>query len=203
MSQSSPPRMIEMKGSLRMTRSVDTSKAKRKEATIADHYVLGRRLGCGCSGTVYEATVRGTGQTVAIKRIKKNVSERLDQLARREVQIIADASTVDSESIAKCFASVDDPEYIHIIMEKVGGGELLKHIMDVGEYSEPDAQKAFRGLIPALRSLHARGIIHRDIKPDNVLLVEGDHTQVKLIDFGLANVHSGDEGGLVSKCGTR
>ena len=89
-------------------------------------------------------------------------------------------------------------------MELVTGGTLLDRIISCGNYSEEDARIVFRQIASALQYLHSKGIAHRDLKPDNVMLAKaGSHTNVKVADFGLSKILETQDPVLFSTvCGT-
>eukprot|EP00639_Heterosigma_akashiwo_P021666 CAMPEP_0206411436 /NCGR_PEP_ID=MMETSP0294-20121207/33283_1 /ASSEMBLY_ACC=CAM_ASM_000327 /TAXON_ID=39354 /ORGANISM="Heterosigma akashiwo, Strain CCMP2393" /LENGTH=76 /DNA_ID=CAMNT_0053872165 /DNA_START=27 /DNA_END=253 /DNA_ORIENTATION=+ len=73
-------------------------------------------------------------------------------------------------------------------MELVSGGELFEHLIAHGAYSEADAARLLRGVASALAFLHSAGIVHLDVKPENLMLSDaGPAPAVKLIDFGSAS----------------
>ena len=64
------------------------------------------------------------------------------------------------------------PKVIYIVMEYVGGGELLDHILQRGHYTEPETAAILSQMLSAVNYLHSRNIVHRDLKPENILLVK-------------------------------
>jgi len=95
----------------------------------------------------------------------------------------------------------DGPKRLYIVMEFMGGGELLGLIQKRKVLPEKEACKIFYQLVSALAYLHSLGIVHRDVKPDNLLLTtEGDEAVLKIADFGFAK-RIGD-GVLHTPCGS-
>jgi serine/threonine protein kinase len=89
---------------------------------------------------------------------------------------------------------------VYIILEHLKGGELFKHIIEKGAFSEADASKIMAQILNALSYLHSKGVIHRDIKPENLILSEiAPSYNIKIADFGLATVNSGQE---YARCGS-
>jgi len=79
-------------------------------------------------------------------------------------------------------------QYVHLVMELCGG--LFHRIKDRGRFPEGDARAVCRALVEALLHCHSNGIIHRDVKPENILMcTAASHTRIKLIDFGVATFY--------------
>jgi len=155
-----------------------------------------RILGHGGAATVRLAIRRRDGVKVAVKSIAKHDALRARRLRRRNRRHL------DEWEILKCFndhpntVSLEDlfesDEDIHVVMEYCSGGELFDAIQKKRRESYTESQAAYitSQMLSALKDLHARGIIHRDVKPENILLVNDDESdvRVKLADFGVARV---------------
>jgi serine/threonine protein kinase len=87
----------------------------------------------------------------------------------------------------------------YVMMELCPQGSLRNRIVSVTRIPEPEAKYIFRQLIDALAYVHARGLAHRDVKPENVLMDDNDH--IKLIDFGLSNFQ-GEDGLFATRVGS-
>ena len=96
----------------------------------------------------------------------------------------------------------DKSQYLYIVMEYVPGGDLAVYLNTVGMMPERSGQLVASQVSSALSYLHALGIVHRDIKPDNLLISHQDPIQVKLSDFGLSKVIKDEETFLKTFCGT-
>ena len=90
-------------------------------------------------------------------------------------------------AIVKVCDAYNEVDSFAIVMQLVEGGDLFDRVIKRGRYPEPDARDAMRHLLSALAYLHALGIAHRDVKPENILLRTLDSdVDVLLTDFGLA-----------------
>lgn len=96
----------------------------------------------------------------------------------------------------------ESENHIHLVLEVLHGGELFERIIKKGFYSEQDACVLMKRLLTALEYMHNKGVMHRDMKPENLILKENSNDwNVKIADFGLATfINSGDF--LYKRCGT-
>lgn len=102
----------------------------------------------------------------------------------REIDVLLDLDHPNIVGLREYFVHNDK---VYLIMELLRGGELLDAVNTRGQYGEADARTIFRQLIEGVQYLHSRGVVHRDLKLDNLLLVnKGDITTVKIADFGVA-----------------
>ena len=82
-----------------------------------------------------------------------------------------------------------DENHFHFVTEYCGGGELFHHIIERGRFSEAYAAKIIKQVLSAIKHLHDKGICHRDLKLENILLASSPHSKnpfIKVIDFGLS-----------------
>jgi tetratricopeptide (TPR) repeat protein/tRNA A-37 threonylcarbamoyl transferase component Bud32 len=148
------------------------------------HYCIIEKLGRGGMGEVYLAEDKQLGRKVAIKFLPREVAtdERAKQRLLREAQT---AATLDHPNICAIYEVGQEGDHSFIVLQYIEGetlaSRLKRHLPDLREALAISAQVA-----DALNEAHARGIIHRDIKPDNIMLTTRD--QVKVLDFGLAKV---------------
>jgi serine/threonine protein kinase/uncharacterized protein YecT (DUF1311 family) len=158
---------------------------------LEDHYELIRELGQGGMAAVYLAKRRDGGKLVAIKAIRARYLDDPDALQRfaREARTVADLShpnIVRTEAIEEM-----GDRAIAIIMEYVAGGTVRDRLREYGAFSAEDAETVLRDVANALRYAHGRGIVHRDVKPENVFL-EKSTGRALLSDFGIARRIEGD-----------
>jgi TolA-binding protein/predicted Ser/Thr protein kinase len=144
-------------------------------------YRLISRLGAGGMGEVWKGEDTRLGRTVAIKVLPPSVTSDADATARlrREART---AAQLYHPNIAMIHAIEQDGDRIFIVMEYVEGQPLSKLIAR-GALSEAELCRIGRGVADALAEAHAKGIVHRDIKPDNIMV---NGPRVKVLDFGIA-----------------
>ena len=120
-----------------------------------------------------------------IKKAKLSI-EDLD-LAKREIEIL---KLCQHPNVICLLDTFENPDYIYIVMELLQGGDLYEYLNKRNfRVSESRARGIIHPLATALYYLHSYGIVHRDIKLDNVLMVEDtDTSDVKLVDFGLSKM---------------
>lgn len=160
---------------------------------------LNRPLGEGGFGTVYRAREPETGFDVAAKRVSLRGKAEVDAFAA-EVALLR--SVGGHVSIIELLDSAVLDGEGWFILELCRGGELFDRLTDSGVLSERAAWPFFTALVSAIAHCHARGVVHRDVKLENVMLCDDDPRAVKLIDFGLAVQLPRADDGLVA-AGTR
>ncbi|KAG6610236.1 CMGC/CDKL protein kinase [Phytophthora cinnamomi] len=143
-----------------------------------DKYVVEKIIGEGTYGIVYKAKEKATGDYVAIKKFKTAGDE---QLSKREIQA---CSMLSHPNIVSYRNSFRHDGLLHLVFDYVCGG-MVKLLTKNKKGVEPqEARKTIYQLCKALEYCHSNRIIHRDVKPDNILIDEnGD---IKLCDFGVA-----------------
>ncbi len=151
---------------------------------ITDAYEVLERIGAGGFSTVARARHRSTGAEVAIKVVDKSKYAPTDRSFDREVAVL---SEVRHENVVELYATYVTERNVFMVCELVEGGELLDVVSRAGSFTEKDAMVIIRQVLSAVAHMHARNIVHRDLKLENILLSDdGAAPRVKLIDFGLA-----------------
>jgi eukaryotic-like serine/threonine-protein kinase len=149
---------------------------------VTIRYELGREVGRGGMGTVYRAIDRTTGAHVAIKVLRRKLVRDLMRFGR-EVTVL---SELVHPGIVRYLGQGELPNgKPALVMEWVEGQTLSQRLQTTG-VTLAEAVTVIRCVADALAAAHAQGIVHRDIKPDNVLLMDSGFDRVKLIDFGIA-----------------
>jgi len=153
------------------------------KSSIQDHYHIYDEIGRGGFSVVKRGVNIFTGKEVAIKILSKlGFSPEALHRELNIMKLVNDCPQV--VSLIDVF--VDDDQYF-IVLELIKGGDLLGTIVKWDRCNEMDAVRILRSTLLAISHCHEKGIIHRDMKPDN-LLVSNDLSDIKLSDFGLATV---------------
>ncbi|WBO64349.1 serine/threonine-protein kinase [Streptomyces camelliae] len=167
----------------------ETRQDKSERRLLAGRYRLGDVLGRGGMGTVWRAEDETLGRTVAVKELRfpSNIDEeekrRLITRTLREAKAIA---RIRNNSAVTVFDVVDEDDRPWIVMELVEGKSLAEVIREDGLLEPKRAAEVGLAVLDVLRSAHREGILHRDVKPSNVLIAEDG--RVVLTDFGIAQV---------------
>ncbi|XP_045678804.1 serine/threonine-protein kinase MARK2-like [Phyllostomus hastatus] len=161
-----------------------------KESFIGD-YTLLNTIGKGSFAKVWLACHVLTGTEVAVKAINQCDITRYFEEAHC-------LKSLNHPNITKLFEVIATEEKLYLIMEHVSGGDLLDYLENHGPRSEREAQAMFRQLISAVQYCHGKGIIHRDLTPDNIL-IDGERN-IKLADFGFGREFTNYK--LTTYCGT-
>ncbi|XP_051979466.1 NUAK family SNF1-like kinase 2 [Xyrauchen texanus] len=164
---------------------------------IKHRYDFLETLGTGTYGRVKKATDR-TGRTVAIKSIRKEkIKDEQDLIhIRREIEIMSSLSHPHIITINEVFENKDK---IVIVMEYASKGDLYDYISDRQTITETEARHVFRQIVSAVHYCHRNGIVHRDLKLENILL--DGNGNIKIADFGLSNLYQRDKF-LQTYCGS-
>ncbi|KAG6437171.1 hypothetical protein SASPL_102082 [Salvia splendens] len=160
---------------------------KTKTGHLKQRFDLGEKLGHGQFGTTFLCTERKTGNKFACKSIAKRKLVQKEDLedVRREVEILHHLSGHDN--VVSIQGAYEDAVAVHVVMELCGGGELFDRIVQRGHYSEKKAAELTRTIVGVLEACHSLGVMHRDVKPENFLFVNGaEDSAMKIIDFGLS-----------------
>ena len=141
-----------------------------------------KHLGIGAFGQVSLVRKKDTGLLYAMKTLRKSDVLRRNQVAhvKAERDILAEA---DCEWVVKLYYSFQDKDNLYFIMDYIPGGDMMNLLMKLQIFEESLAQFYIAELVLAIESVHRMGFIHRDIKPDNILIDKDGH--IKLTDFGL------------------
>lgn len=168
--------------------------ATRSPAMEDFYHLSNEEIGRGKFAAVVQARPRDDPQTVlAVKVInKRGISEEDREHLRTEVAIL---KLVDHQNVVRLVDLFDEPDRLCLVMEHVGGGDLLKRLLQLPEQrlDEPTSRTVLGCLFSGARYLHEHGITHRDLKPENAL-VEDAHGAVprissaKITDFGLSAI---------------
>ncbi len=155
--------------------------------TLAERYKLTRKIGEGGMGSVYEATHVVLGKSVAVKVLREKYADR-PAVAQRLVQEARLASAIRHDHIIDITDSGKTEDgRTFVVMELIEGPSLAELLRREGALPEARALGIVLQVAGALGAAHARGIVHRDVKPENILLSpRGGHDFVKVVDFGIS-----------------
>jgi len=139
-------------------------------------------IGVGAFGEVALVRKIDTNHLYAMKTLRKVDVLKRNQVAhvKAERDILAEA---DNEWVVKLYYSFQDKDNLYFVMDYIPGGDLMSLLIKLGVFEEPLARFYIAELTCAVESVHKMGFIHRDIKPDNILIDRDGH--IKLTDFGL------------------
>ena len=157
---------------------------KLQKLTIFDYESLSI-IGRGAFGEVHVCRNKKTNEIVAIKKIKKSVLIQKNQIkhTKDEQDFL---SKIKSNWIVELKYSFQEGDFLFLIMEFLPGGDLMNLLIAKDTLNEEEAKFYLCEIILAIESIHNLNCIHRDIKPDNILIGKNGH--IKLSDFGLAKI---------------
>ena len=182
-------------------------RASRRKAgeVLGGRYRIDSYIGAGGMGEVYAATQMITGAKVALKLLFPDSVEDPEAYRRfaREARLASASQHENVVKVIDVFEDADDTPVM--VMELLDGETLGARLKRVGTLSLPEALPIFRCVASALCAAHARSVVHRDLKPDNIFLVSD--TSAKVLDFGIAKpltvtTTTLDDGGETEMFGT-
>ena len=166
------------------SQEIEKFRKARKKQSI-ENYESITIIGRGAFGEVHVCRDKTTDEIVAIKKIKKEALSSKNQIIHIKNEQLFMAN-VKSPWIVELKASFQDHDYLYLVMEFLQGGDLMNILIKKDILTEEEARFYIAEIILAVESIHKLDCIHRDIKPDNVLIDKNGH--IKLTDFGLAKI---------------
>ena len=155
---------------------------------IGDYRVL-EVLGAGAMGIVFRAVDVALARPVAIKVMRPQLAASRDACLRFRREACA-AAAFEHKHVVTIYHVGEDQGTPYFAMQLLEGESLRSRLMRLGKLPVPEVLRVGREIAMGLAAAHRRGLLHRDIKPDNVWL-EADAGQVKIVDFGLARAADG------------
>eukprot|EP00835_Amoeboradix_gromovi_P001008 NODE_39_length_29903_cov_0.529057.p9 type:complete len:284 gc:universal NODE_39_length_29903_cov_0.529057:20738-21589(+) len=156
----------------------------RRTRLGVDDFSTIKVIGKGAFGIVKLVQKKDTGKIYALKALKKADMIKRDQLAHIKAERDLLALSENCPWVVQLYFSFQDPTFLFLIMEYLPGGDLMSLLIKEDIFTEETTRFYLAELILAIEFVHSLGFIHRDIKPDNVLIDFQGH--LKLTDFGLA-----------------
>src|SRR5688500_19369221 len=198
----SPPRPRRLSPEHPVGPSVSASSSERRahiERVLAAHYELDVEIGRGGMVVVYRARDSRLKRHVAIKVLPPELAFQ-SAIKTRFLREAETAAQLSHPNIVPIY-SVDELEgLVFFVMAYVSGDNLAKRLHDTGVLSVDDTRRITREVADALAYAHERGVVHRDIKPDNILL-DAATGRTMVTDFGIARAASGGDAGRLTATG--
>ena len=168
--------------------SSDAELRAHVERTLAATYEIDRELGRGGMGIVYRARDKRLKRLVAIKLLPPELAFR-SEIRSRFLREAETAAQLSHPNIVPIYSVDEKDGLVFFVMQFVDGDNLAKRIQDTGPLDTTEVRRILREVADALALAHARSVIHRDIKPDNILLNKEDGRPM-VTDFGIARAIS-------------
>ena len=150
-------------------------------------YAVTARIAHGGMATVYQATDTRLDREVALKVMHAELA-RDEEFVRRFIGEAKSVARLSHQNVVAVFDQGADGPYLYLAMEYVPGRTLKELLRDSGRFPPAAALEIMAGVLDGLAAAHASGIVHRDVKPENVLLTADG--RIKVADFGLARAQS-------------
>jgi eukaryotic-like serine/threonine-protein kinase len=153
--------------------------------TLANRYVLAELIGAGGMADVYAAQDRRLSRMVAVKLLRSDLARDPQFVSRFKKEALS-AAGLNHPAIVSVFDSGEEAGNSYIVMELVHGKTLRELMQNVKQLDVAQALEIISGVLGALEYSHQNGIVHRDIKPGNIMITENG--EIKVMDFGIARV---------------
>src|SRR5690242_21011905 len=156
--------------------------------SVGNSYRLVKPIGQGATGTVWEGVESATGKPVAVKLLHESLL-RQPKLVTRFVQERTILMMLRHRNVVRVRDLFSVGESLGLVMDLVPGGSLRDHLREHPTLPAGEAARLAAQVAAALAEAHELGVIHRDLKPDNILLcTENGRLETRLTDFGIARV---------------
>lgn len=178
---------------------VMTEPASPPVALSTDDFKIEKMIGKGSFGKVFLVTKKDTGVLYAMKVLRKDMIERRNQIVHTQAERSI-LEEVQCPFIVQLHYAFQTPDKLYMVMDYMSGGELFFHLRRNVRFTEDRTRFYAAEILLALEYLHARNIIYRDLKPENVL-IDGDG-HLRISDFGLSKKGVTTDGKAYTVCGT-
>src|SRR3954464_9617071 len=171
--------------------SSDSELRAHVERVLSAHYEVDTEIGRGGMGVVYRAKDRRLKRVVAVKGLPPELAFR-SEIKTRFLREAETAAQLNHPNIVDIYAVDEIEGLVFFVMAYISGDNLAKRLHDHGALSVDETRRTLRDVADALAYAHERGVVHRDIKPDNILIDQGSGRPM-VTDFGIARaVSEGD-----------
>ena len=177
----------------RVTEPIEPPPQPAAGRLVGERYQLAEVIGSGGMATIHRAFDTLLGRTVAVKLLRREVMADADIAMRFRREALA-ATVLRHPNIVACLETGTDDGQPYLVMELIEGEDLAARLKRVGRLAPTEAARIGLDVARALGVAHTRGIIHRDIKPGNILLARDGRAMVT--DFGIARLASDAEGAV-------
>ncbi|KAJ2079521.1 serine/threonine protein kinase [Coemansia sp. RSA 988] len=177
---------------------------RHEQCEFKQSYLVAEALGKGAFAQVNVAINRVTGERFAVKMIDRRRimqverQRKLDENFRMETSILA---RVRHPAVVQVHGVFRERDFLYLVLDLAADGELFDEIVRREFLSEDHSRRVMLQLLLAIRHLNRMGIVHRDIKLENILLADRASLRIKLADFGLAKI-VGEQAFMKTVCGT-
>ena len=177
----------------------DVALREQLSQALAAQYELEREVGRGGMGIVYRARDRRLKRPVAIKLLPPELAFR-GEIRTRFLREAETAAQLSHPNIVPIYTVGEQGGLVFFVMALVEGHTVASALATKGLFSPEATRRVLKEVADALAYAHARGVVHRDIKPDNIL-IDGETGRALVTDFGIARAMTGEDGGGDSASG--
>lgn len=156
---------------------------------LGGRYEIMNHIGSGGMADVYKARILGEDRFVAVKILRREYNDD-ERFVRRFIAEAQATASISHPNIVNVYDAGEDQGWHYIIMELCEGTTLRRYIRRYGRLSVRETVDVSRKIAMGIQAAHQKGIVHRDIKPQNILVSESG--EVKVADFGIARAATGD-----------
>lgn len=173
--------------------SAEIYDGKDAESKLYQKYELCEVLGVGSTSTCHRCVELATGTSRACKIVDQlEIDPKLQNMMDQFYTEIKTLRSLQHPNIVQLYDVYITEDKIYIIMELMSGGELFDYVVQKGTLTEEEASRIVRKVTSALVYMHSKNVIHRDMKPENLLLAHKPRSshdiEIKIIDFGLSKI---------------
>jgi serine/threonine-protein kinase RIM15 len=159
--------------------------SKTTPSSIKDFEII-KPISKGAFGSVFLAKKKATGDYYAIKVLRKADMIAKNQITNVKAERLILMKQAESPYVVKLYFTFQSKDYLYLVMEYLNGGDCAALVKAMGALPEDWTRSYIAEVVLGLEYLHARGVVHRDLKPDNLLIDQYGH--LKLTDFGLSRI---------------